>query len=185
MPCYNRPMAYTVHVCRGNLLDAPESDFIVNPSNTALWLGSGVSGAFARACGPALQHAMTQALRSSGPLRKGDVVATGGCARFGRVLHAAVMDYNPGAAQSAPTPGEIGIILQNIRPILAEFAATHDRGITLALPLMGTGVGGLDKRDVIGIYDRFFKEEAGFECEVLLYAHTEGDALMMEALLGA
>ncbi|UFS63564.1 macro domain-containing protein [Sulfurimonas sp. HSL-3221] len=177
-------MAYHVTIKTGNLLDAPASDFIVNPSNTVLQLGSGVSGAFARACGPALQSAMTRALKETGTLQKGDVVATGGCARFGSMLHAAVMDYNPGAAEALPRLGEIETILRNIQTALAAFAALHGKNVTLALPLMGTGVGGLDKRQVLEIYRDFFRSGVGFECEVLLYAHSEGDGALMRSVFG-
>ncbi|WP_345973473.1 macro domain-containing protein [Sulfurimonas diazotrophicus] len=178
-------MAYHVTLRTGNLLNAPASDFIVNPSNTVLTLGSGVSGAFAAACGPALQNAMTRALRETGKLQKGDVVATGGCPRFGSVLHAAVMDYNPGATEALPRLGEITTILHNIQTALASFAALHDKNVTLALPLMGTGVGGLDKRRVLEIYRDFFRSAVDFECEVLLYAHSEGDYMLMQRIFGA
>ncbi|MHC3994270.1 macro domain-containing protein [Thiomicrolovo sp. ZZH C-3] len=177
-------MAYHLTIKTGNLLDAPASDFIVNPSNTVLQLGSGVSGAFARACGPGLQSAMTRALRETGRLQKGDVVATGGCERFGSVLHAAVMDYNPGAAEALPRLEEIETILRNIHTALAAFAALHGRSVSLALPLMGTGVGGLDKRRVLEIYRDFFRRDVGYECEVLLYAHSEGDGTLMRTLFG-
>jgi O-acetyl-ADP-ribose deacetylase (regulator of RNase III) len=179
-------MAYTIKIRKGNLLDAPETDFIVNPSNTILALGSGVSGAFSAACGPALQEAMSRKLQSTGKLSKGDVVITGPgqCTRFGHVLHAAVMDYNPDASESAPRLDDIRAILTNIETILSDEAASLGRSITLALPLMGTGVGGLNKRDVIEIYHDFFQKNIGFECEVTLYAHSESDRDLMKSLFG-
>jgi len=177
-------MAYHIRIKEGNLLDEEDADFIVNPSNTVLALGSGVSGAFARACGETLQALMSQKLRETGALRKGDVVATegGGCTRFRSVLHAAVMDYNPGAAAMMPTLEDVRKILDNTECILSEFARAHGRAVTLALPLMGTGVGGLDKREVLLIYRDFFGRESGFECEVTLYAHSAHDRTLMESL---
>ncbi|MBD3800468.1 MAG: macro domain-containing protein [Campylobacterales bacterium] len=61
-------MAYRITIKEGNLLDTPSSDFIVNPSNTILSLGSGVSGAFAATCGSALQEEMNRKKRSQHPL---------------------------------------------------------------------------------------------------------------------
>lgn len=179
-------MAYRITIKKGNLLDEPEADFIVNPSNTILALGSGVSGAFASACGTALQEAMSTKLRAAGKLSKGDVVVTapGACTQFRHVLHAAVMDYNPGAAETAPSLGNIRTVLSNIETILANEAASRGGNVTLALPLMGTGVGGLDKRDVLQIYHDFFTREVDYGCDVTLYAHSESDRELMKSLFG-
>jgi len=179
-------MAYHITIKEGNLLDAPALDFIVNPSNTILALGSGVSGAFAAACGPALQKEMNRKRDHSAPLSKGDVVLTGpgGCKKFRHVLHAAVMDYRPGAAETAPSLDDIRTILVNIEPFLADKAAASSGAVTLTLPLMGTGVGGLDKRHVLEIYRGFFRREVDFECEVFLYGHSEADCLLMQRVFG-
>ena len=167
-------MSYHIHVKQGNLLDEADADFIVNPSNTRLLLGSGVSGAFSRACGPALQTLMLRKLQETGPLRKGDVVPTppGGCSRFRTILHAAVMDYNPGAGETAPALHDIGKILYNIETLLCGNARRRPGRVKLVLPLMGTGLGGLDKRDVILIYRDFFNAGKAWECDVVLYAHS-------------
>jgi O-acetyl-ADP-ribose deacetylase (regulator of RNase III) len=171
----------------GNLLDAPETDFIVNPSNTMLALGSGVSGAFSAACGPALQEEMSRKLQSTGTLSKGDVVITGPgrCTQFRHVLHAAVMDYNPDASGSAPGLADIRTILSNIETVLANEAASRGGFVTLALPMMGTGVGGLNKHDVLEIYRGFFTRQVDFGCEVTLYAHSQSDRELMNAVFGA
>jgi O-acetyl-ADP-ribose deacetylase len=180
-------MGFHIRIQQGNLLEEAEADFIVNPSNTRLLLGSGVSGAFARACGDTLQQAMTRKLRETGPLSKGEVVPTppGGCVRFRTVLHAAVMDYNPGAVEAMPTLNDIKVILNNIEAILSAYAAGRTGRIRLVMPLMGTGVGGLDKRDVIRIYRDFFRRESTYECEVVLYAHSQNDFELMTSLLDA
>jgi len=179
-------MSYRIRIIRGDLLDAPDTDFIVNPSNTVLSLGSGVSGAFARACGPELQALMTQKLHERGRLRKGDVVATGGggCTRYRSVLHAAVMDYNPGAADVMPALHDIETILRGIEAFLAAFAA-RGRAPRLALPLMGTGIGGLDKRAVVRIYRDFFTRAVAFECDLTIYARSDGDFALMTELFAA
>ncbi len=173
-------MAYRIFFRQGNLLDAAAADFIVNPSNTLLQLGSGVSGAFARACGKALQAEMARALQKTGILKKGDVVLTGGgeCRHFRAVLHAAVMDYNLGAAHTAPTLGDIETILSNIERHLQRSQTAKTP--SLLLPLMGTGVGGLCKHDVICLYRDFFRRESAIDCDVILYAHTHNDLALMK-----
>ena len=178
-------MGFQLHVKQGNLLDEAEADFIVNPSNTRLALGSGVSGAFARACGKALQEEMRRALRETGVLSKGDVVPTlpGGCPRFRSVLHAAVMDYNPEAREAEPSLNDIKIILNNIGTIICDFARSHAQRVKLVMPLMGTGVGGLDKRSVILLYRDFFTRDIACDCELVLYAHSHSDYLLMASLL--
>jgi O-acetyl-ADP-ribose deacetylase (regulator of RNase III) len=173
-------MAYHIYIKQGDLLDDPDADFIVNPSNTVLSLGSGVSSAFARACGPELQALMTRKLHETGRLRKGDVVETGGggCTRYRSILHAAVMDYNPGAADVMPALHDIETIMGGIESFLTAFTA-HGRTPRLALPLMGTGVGGLDKRAVVRIYRDFFGRAVTFECEVTIYARSSADYAMI------
>ena len=177
-------MSYHVHIKQGNLLDEADADFIVNPSNTRLTLGSGVSGAFSRACGPSLQTLMSHKLQETGPLKKGDVVPTppGGCSRFRTVLHAAVMDYNPGARETAPLLDHIATILGKIENILSSHARMHSGRVKLVLPLMGTGVGGLDKRDVVLLYRECFARKVPFDCDVILYAHSENDYRLMTSL---
>ncbi len=171
-------MPYCIRIGQGDLLEEPSADFIVNPSNTALILGSGVSAAFARACGPQLQQRMTQKRKETQPLAKGDVVETppGRCSRFHAVLHACVMDYNPGASETAPTPNDIEVILNNIESVVSRAARGRDTPVKLVMPLMGTGVGGLDKETVIEIYRRFFSRPVSFACDVVLYGHTPQDA---------
>lgn len=177
-------MSYHIVIKPGNLLDESAADYIVNPSNTILSLGTGVSGAFSSACGPALQEAMTQALHSSGSIEQGDVVATppGDCSRFRFVLHAAVMDYRPEARQVAPTLNTVRTILTKIEAVLADEAEKTNSPLTLVLPMMGTGVGGLDKEEVLKIYRDFFSRPVAFECSVTLYLHSERDFLLAKSV---
>ena len=179
-------MGFHITIKQGNLLEESEADFIVNPSNTRLMLGSGVSGAFSRACGDALQEEMQRKLRETGRLSKGDVVPTppGGCPRFRTVLHAAVMDYNPGVREAAPSLNDIKIILNNISNIISDHAGAHPGRIKLVMPMMGTGVGGLDKRDVILLYRDFFEHEIPCDCDAVVYAHSPSDYRLMASLLG-
>jgi len=119
-----------IEVVVGDLLDAG-TDAIVNAANSELWMGGGVAGAIKRAAGSEVEsEAMAQ-----GPIKPGESVVTSA----GRlppptrwVVHAATMgpdlrtsaDYIRGATASA----------------LA--AAARVGATSIALPALGTGVGG-------------------------------------------
>ncbi len=173
-------MAYQITVKQGNLLAEKGTTFIVNASNTRLLLGSGVSMAFKRHCGHALQKEMDKALEQiGGELMQGDVVATSGgnAANFSYALHAAVMNYNKGvkADQKFPTIDVIEKVLENIQDYLVWYARHKHTKMKLVLPLLGCGAGGLEKREVIGQYKRFFSRKVPFECEVVVYGYTDED----------
>ena len=180
-------MAYIIIIKQGNLLNE-ESDFIVNPSNTKLLLGSGVSMAFKRHCGIELQKEMDAALEAAGGLLKqGDVVVTSsaGAKNFKYALHVAVMNYNPGVRykEKNPTLETIETALHNIENHLSEYAKKEQRKIKVALPLMGCGVGGLDKEDVIKLYKRFFERDVAFACEVVIYGYSKEDYKLLSYLI--
>ena len=164
----------------GSLLDEPSGTFIVNPSNTLLSLGSGVSGAFRQKCQATLQKAMNEALQRYGPLHKGDVVLTKGCDAldFEWIMHVAVMDYSGGSV--APTYSDIQRALENMEKIFSEYARQNSKKIKVALPLMGTGVGGLQKRKVVQLYRDFFIKPIAYELEVVIYGHTLEDAVLLD-----
>lgn len=50
---------------------------------------------------------------------------------------------------------------------------------------MGCGVGGLDKREVISEYKRFFKQnlDAEKECEVEIYGFNESDFKLLKEIM--
>jgi len=180
-------MAYTITVKQGNLLNE-EADFIVNPSNTRLILGSGVSMAFKRHCGIELQKEMDAALEAvGGVLKQGDVVVTSsaGAKNFKYTLHVAVMNYNPGVRynEKNPTLETIQTALYNIENYLSEYAKKEQRRIKIALPLMGCGVGELDKGEVVKLYKRFFKRDVAFACEVVIYGYTQADYNLILSLI--
>jgi O-acetyl-ADP-ribose deacetylase (regulator of RNase III) len=172
-------MPYSCIVKQGNLLDEEDATFIVNASNTTMMLGSGVSDAFRKKCGAILQHEMIEKLRSLGhALQKGDVIATspGKATHFKYALHAAIMDYNQGVRyiDKMPTVKDICRSLENIALYLQWYADTHPGELVkLVLPLMGTGVGGLDAREVLECYRDYFQKEVPFECQVIVYTHSE------------
>ena len=174
-------MSYTITIKKGNLLQEDGADFIINASNTSLILGSGVSMAFKRHCGLELQDAMNEELSKRGKLSKGDVVRTPSFAsNFEYALHCAVMDYNQGEKQRDPTLLTILNILKNIELELENYSTHFQKKIKIVLPLLGCGVGGLSKKDVIEIYKKHFSKEIDFVCEVVIYGYDEEDFLLLK-----
>jgi len=118
----------TLEVVQGDIT-ACAVDAIVNAANNHLWMGAGVAGAIKRQGGQVIED---EAVRQ-GPIAVGEAVVTGGGSLKARyVIHAAAMGQN---------------LLTN-----AEFirqATIHslqhaiDLGLaSIALPALGTGVGG-------------------------------------------
>jgi len=173
-------MPYKCIIKQGNLLEEESATFIVNASNTKLVLGSGVSMAFRHHCGNILQQEMNIKLQTIGKLQKGDVVATssGNAKNFKYALHVAVMDYNEGVSpeQKAPILQDIRSALKNIEKYVKWYIENKNtKDIKLVLPLMGCGVGGLNKDDVIKLYREFFCRDVAFECEVVIYGYNTPD----------
>jgi len=180
-------MSYKCTIKQGNLLNEDNATFIVNASNTKLILGSGVSMTFKRHCGLELQKEMTAQLEKlDSTLRKGDVVATssGSADNFEYTLHVAVMDYNQGVRgdDKLPTIEDIKSALFNIESYLEWYTKEKSGSIKLVLPLIGCGVGGLDKVYVIEIYRSYFLREVGFECEVVIYGYNIEDYNLIKGI---
>jgi O-acetyl-ADP-ribose deacetylase (regulator of RNase III) len=116
-------------VVEGGDITRLEVDAVVNAANTQLWMGGGVAGAIKRAGGVEIEReAMAR-----GPIRIGDAVATGGGRLPARhVIHAATM--GPDLRTSA----------EAIRSAAASsLRVAETMGLSsIALPLLGTGVGG-------------------------------------------
>ena len=126
-------MPTTIEVVQGDITEQ-DVDAIVNAANNHLWMGSGVAGAIARRGGRGIED---EAIRQ-GPIHVGEAVLTSGGALLARyVIHAAAM------GQDLQTDGE---------KIRAATAAALDlaraRGCkSLAVPALGTGVGGFPARE--------------------------------------
>jgi O-acetyl-ADP-ribose deacetylase (regulator of RNase III) len=136
-----------VEIIKGDIKDF-KGDYVVNPSNTILQLGSGVSGVLRRMC-PELQNEMNKYIEKHGFLAPGDIAFTiYPCDEYKYVIHAAVMNYRKGALQVMPTYERIDKICKNIVDSVKE-------GI-IVTPLLGTGVGGLDKEKVLDIMKTYF-----------------------------
>jgi O-acetyl-ADP-ribose deacetylase (regulator of RNase III) len=109
-------------------------DAIVNAANTHLWMGGGVAGAIKRAGGAEIEREAV----AQGPIGPGEAVATGaGRLPCRYVIHAATM--GPDLVTSA----------ELIRRATRSSLAVAERlGVaSVALPALGTGVGGFPLGD--------------------------------------
>lgn len=178
---------YHFSIVLGDIITA-KADYIVNASNTAMRLGSGVSGALKRVCGSELERAMQEALNKRlnlGSLTQGEVLKTASFGlEAGAILHAAVMNYTDKSAPKAPSLDTIRQILKNIQKlILADIASkskaskSPSEGISLALPLLGCGVGGLKASEVAGVMREFFTPNKTHKipCHAQLFCFSKRD----------
>jgi O-acetyl-ADP-ribose deacetylase len=103
---------------------------VVNAANSELWMGSGVAGALRKAGGATIEQ---EAVRQ-GPIAVGEAVITGaGQLPSLHVIHAAAM--GPGRRANAESVAAA---------TRATYALAVEHNIdTLAIPALGTGVGGL------------------------------------------
>lgn len=116
----------------GDIADV-EADAIVNAANSALWMGSGVAGAIKRKGGSQIESEAV----SKGPIAVGEAVATSaGFLRAEWVIHAAVM------GQDLKTDGT----KIQMATISSLRLATELNAESIALPSLGTGVGGFPMR---------------------------------------
>ncbi len=117
-----------IEVYRGDITQL-EIDAMVNAANNHLWMGGGVAGALKRAGGKEIE---TEAVKK-GPIPIGEAVATGaGKLKAKYVIHAAVM------GQDLKTDAKK--IRQATRNSLLRGDELKIKSI--ALPALGTGVGG-------------------------------------------
>lgn len=105
-------------------------DAVVNAANDHLWMGSGVAGAIKRAGGVEIEReAMAKA-----PVAVGEAVATGAGELPARhVIHAAVMGQD-----LTTNAGTIERATRSALELAQELGAR-----SVALPALGTGVGGV------------------------------------------
>jgi len=149
-----------VRIAQGDITEFA-GDAIVNAANNWLKLGTGVAGAIRKKGGPEIQAECDRI----GPIRVGEAaITTGGKLPARYVIHAAVMGDEPASYASVQ------------KATRAALRLAVERGLkTVAFPLLGTGVGGLDKERVA----RIMLEEiraAPDDLEVTLYGYTPEDA---------
>jgi O-acetyl-ADP-ribose deacetylase (regulator of RNase III) len=123
-----------VHLAKTDITTMPV-DAVVNPANSLGIMGGGVAGALSRRGGPSIQReAMSLA-----PIAVGAAVVTNaGLLHAKRVIHAPTMEQ-PGT--------KVGV--ENVRRATraALLAAAHHGLELIAIPGMGTGLGGVDPSD--------------------------------------
>ncbi len=112
----------------GDICDL-EVDAIVSPATTSLWMATGVAGAIKRQGGEEIEFAAVR----QGPAKLGDAIVTGAGSLAARwVIHAVSID-NARRTDSATIE----------RAVRNAFARARELGVeTLAIPALGTGVGG-------------------------------------------
>lgn len=122
-----------------------EADAIVNAANGVGTLGGGVAGAIRRAGGQTIEAEALQRVREhGGPFPRGSVYVTGAGRLPARwVLHAVTM------VQPAE-PADLDSVRRCVREVVRTARRLGAR--TVAMPALGTGVGGLAKEDVARVY---------------------------------
>jgi O-acetyl-ADP-ribose deacetylase (regulator of RNase III) len=130
----------------GDICDL-EVDAIVNPANVTLWMSTGVAGAIKRRGGDAIEFA---AVRQA-PVALGDAIVTEGGELAARwVIHAVTLDQH--RRTSAAT-------LE--RAVRSAMTRARELGVeTLAIPALGTGVGGFPLDDAARITVATVRAEA-------------------------
>ena len=119
----------SLEVVMGDIADS-DTEAVVNAANNRLWMGSGVAGAIKRKGGRAIEDEAVVL----GPIPIGEAVVTsGGNLKAKYVIHAA------GMGQDLKTDEEkVKLATKN------SLLRAEEKGIeSLALPAIGTGVGGL------------------------------------------
>ncbi len=112
-----------------------QADAIVNPANSRLMMGGGVAGAIKRIGGAIIEKEAVQ----KGPIRVGEAVATSaGKLKARYVIHAPTM----------PLPA-MSTDLKNVeKATSAALRLARDLELSsIAIPGMGTGVGGVPVKD--------------------------------------
>ena len=157
----------TLEVVQGDITECAV-DAIVNAANNYLWMGAGVAGAIKRKGGQAIED---EAVRQ-GPIAVGEAVVTGaGSLKAHHVIHAAAM------GQDLITDAEL--IRQATVNSLKR--ATELGLESLALPALGTGVGGFPvdqaARVMIEATDVFLRNTAQPSLKRVLFVIFTPDAL--------
>ncbi|HEV8339671.1 MAG TPA: macro domain-containing protein [bacterium] len=133
-------------------------DAIVNAANTELWMGGGVAGAIKRRGGESIEQEAT----AQGPIRVGETVITrAGTLPARAVIHAATMGPDL-------TTNDL-VIRHATRSALA--VAAERQWTSIALPALGTGVGGfpLDRAAAVMVDE--------------LIAHLRGGTTLRDVIL--
>lgn len=123
-----------IEVKLGSILEV-DADLIVNAANSQGWMGGGVAGAIKRAGGAEIEREAVE----KAPIPVGEAILTsGGRTRFKGVIHAPTMEH----------PG-VRIPAENVsKATLAALRRADEEDFeVLAIPGMGTGVGGVSPEE--------------------------------------
>lgn len=170
----------TLKIILGDIIKA-NATFIVNASNTELTLGSGVSMAFRKECGGMnFQRKLTEIKEAhiikNGAIQQGDVIISdsGNANNFTYALHVAVMNYSKPKTNPYPNYAHIKKAMQKIVKIVDELSLINNiKPTSIAIPLLGCGVGGLNKARVYAIIQHYFKRTLVSNLEVMVYFFQE------------
>ena len=126
----------TIELLNVDIIYAPVEVF-VNAANTRLWMGGGIAGALLHAAGDSVQLECNR----YGKVAMGEVVVTGpGRIAARHIFHAAVTD------DDADLRSDLASVQESIQKIISKIGELKVRSI--AVPLLGSGVGGLQGADV-------------------------------------
>jgi len=119
-------------------------EVIVNAANGVGIMGAGVAGAIRRAAGPDVQSEAKEIFRKNGkPISEGECYITGsgnlGQHGIKKIYHAVTMEF-PGGRTSMHT------VQSAIKNVFLN--AMLDNVESIAIPALGTGIGGLSKTSV-------------------------------------
>jgi O-acetyl-ADP-ribose deacetylase (regulator of RNase III) len=165
---------------------------VVNASNDTATLGGGVSRALFDECGGAvLQDEMRAELEEQfdGVLDEGDCMVTsaGTSTKFRFVLHVPAVDFRgtrarlgaSGIERTVTSPERIQACTAAAVRAAADIAKQEGKPISVALPLLGAGAGGLPvfvvcRSMIAGLRD-FFSESPDAAIELVVFAVPEAD----------
>ena len=145
---------------------------IVNAANSQLWMGGGVAGAIKRAAGSIVeQEALAQ-----GPIQPGEAVATSAGALpppIRWVIHAATMGPDLQTSEE--------LVRMATASALAKAAEIGARSI--ALPAMGTGVGGfpMDRAAAVMVEEAKRAAQSGGSLERIVFVLRDESAQQLFA----
>lgn len=173
------PVTLVSRTLDGTIVEAVQGDIttlrvdaITNAANDHLWMGAGVAGAIRDRGGKAIEH---EAM-AKGPIPVGSAIETGaGELPAYYIIHGAVMGQD--LRTDLPT------VARTTRSVL-ELAEVL-RVSSIALPLLGTGVGGLGLDEVaISMADEIVRLSREGRCQamrVLLVAYDDAAAAAIVA----
>ena len=159
-------MSLRVSVIQGSILEV-DADVIVNAANSHGIMGGGVAGVIKRAAGQSVEDEA----RQQAPIPVGTAALTsGGTTKFKSIIH-------------APTMSDPAMLIPPQNVAMATRAALRladDQEFqSIAIPGLGTGVGGVHHSDAAGL---MVKEIRGFASSTLKSVMlVDVDPMMVEA----